>query len=188
MPLECPPEKDFPPRDNSVGAAYLAESRQTLHSAHRKIVHCLNQLSDDDVQWRPFEEANSIQNIILHLCGNIRQWIMHGAGGAEDVRDRPREFSDHQPLDKQELSVRLSQTLQEADDVLARFDPARLTEPRTVQGFDSNLLSVIYETVSHFVGHTHQIVYISRLRLGNRYRFQWVPEGIDSAQLGDTTD
>ena len=185
MPLEMPADKEFQPADDSVAAAFIAESRQTLHSAHKKMVHCLNQLPDDDLYWRPFESANSLQNIILHLCGNVRQWMMHGVGGADDVRDRPSEFSDHRRLPRLALMERLSNTVFEADAVLSDFDRTRLIEPRTVQGFDSNLLSVIYDCVSHFVGHTHQVVYITRLRLGDAYRFQWNPEGIDRAQAGE---
>jgi len=185
MPIESTPNRNIQPQGDSAADAFIAESRQTLDSAQRKIVHCLDQLTDDDLHWRPFPSANSLQMIVLHLCGNVRQWIMHGVGEQEDVRNRPQEFAEQPPLAKAELLTRLSQTVADADAVLSEFDNRRLTEPRNVQGFDSNLLSVIYDCVSHFVGHTHQIVYITRLRVGDSYRYAWVPEGIDRAQPGE---
>ena len=184
MPIESAPDQKIQPTDDSAAAAFIAESRQTLVSAQLKIVHCLNKLPDDDLYWRPFASANSVQDIILHLCGNVRQWIMHGVGDMPDVRDRPLEFADQRRWARTDLMEQLRTTVDEADAVLRDFDARRLTEPRTVQGFDSNLLSVIYDCVSHFVGHTHQIVYITRLRLGEDYRFAWVPEGIDDARPG----
>jgi hypothetical protein len=184
MPVETPASKTYLPADDSVGAAFIAEARQSLDSALAKIRHCLEQLSEEDVQWRPFESANSIQNIILHLSGNVRQWIVHGIGDVADIRDRAREFSDRSPVPKHELLARLGETVTEADRVLAEFDTQRLTEAKTVQGFASNRLSAIFDSVSHFVGHTHQIVYITRLKRGEEYRFQWIPQGIDAAQPG----
>lgn len=141
----------------------------------KKIEHCLEQLRDDDLWWRQQASHNSIQNILLHLCGNVRQWIIHGVGGAADVRQRTTEFADRQPLAKAELLARLRETLAEADRALAAFPPERLLESRRIQGFDTTVLAAVFDSVSHFVGHTHQIVYITRLRLGDAYRFQWEP-------------
>ena len=157
----------------------LSEARQTLAGAMKKIEHCLDQLRDEDVWWRQHESHNSVQNIVTHLCGNIRQWIVHGVGGAPDVRRRSSEFADRQPLAKADLLRRLRETLAEADRVLEEFPPDRLIEPRRIQGFEATVLAAIFDSVSHFVGHTHQIVYIARLRLGGAYRFQWEPANVE---------
>ncbi|HEV3341760.1 MAG TPA: DUF1572 family protein [Pirellulales bacterium] len=161
--------------ESSIGEAFLAESRQTLAGSLKKIVNCFAQLDDSDLWWRQHESHNSIQNVVLHLCGNVRQWIVHGVGGEPDVRHRPSEFADRQPLAKVDLLARLQETLAQADRALASFPAERLLESRRIQGFETKVLAAIFETVSHFVGHTHQIVYITRLRLGDAYRFQWTP-------------
>jgi len=161
--------------DTSLGAAYLAECCATLAGALRKIEHCLAQLNDTDLWWRQDPSHNSIQNIILHLCGNLRQWIVAGVGGEADVRDRPGEFADRTNRPKAELLAMLQETVAECDRVLAACPPERLQERRRIQGFETTVLAALFETVSHFVGHQHQIVYITRLRLGNAYRFQWAP-------------
>jgi hypothetical protein len=175
MPIETNPSS-LVADDLSIGAAFLAEARSKFSGALTKIVHCLDQLSDDDIQWRQSESHNSIQNVILHLCGNVQQWILHGVGGEPDHRNRPAEFTDRAPRSRDELASLLRQTFARCDKVLAEFPPRRLLETRRIQSFEVNVLAAILDTASHFVGHQHQIVYITRLRLGDAYRFQWTPE------------
>lgn len=162
---------------SGVGPAFVEAARQTFAGALKKILHCLGQLSTEDVAWRPHPTHNSIAIVINHLCGNVRQWIVSGVGGAADVRDRPGEFVDPGPATPAELAGRIEAAVGEVDAVLAGLDPARLTERRRIQGFDVVLLHAVFDTSSHFVGHTHQIVYISRTRLGDAYRFEWTPVG-----------
>src|SRR5205823_10006456 len=92
-----------------------------------------------------------------------------------DVRNRALEFSDRQNRTKAELLAMLRETVNQCDRVLAACPAVRLLEKRRIQGFDTTVLSAIFDTASHFVGHQHQIVYITRLRLGDAYRFQWTP-------------
>jgi hypothetical protein len=179
MPIEASDNANQVPSYASTGDAFIAESRLVLENSLRKIGHCLEQLTDADLWWRPHESHNSIQNIILHLCGNVRQWIIHGVGGAPDVRDRPEEFAERRPIAKRELLEMLRGTVTEAIAVFATLPPDRLLERRRIQGFDTYVLAAIMDCVSHFVGHTHQIVYVSRMRLGNAYRFQFVPATIE---------
>ena len=69
---------------NAVGN----EACEELDAAQRLIKHCVNQLTDDQLWWRPSESMNSVANLLLHLCGNLRQWIVSGVGGAADIRER----------------------------------------------------------------------------------------------------
>src|SRR5262245_35073687 len=179
MPIEARDEAGTPHIAKSIGSAFLLEARQTLENALSKITHCLDHLADHHMAWRPHESHNSIQNIILHLCGNVRQWIVHGVGGASDVRNRPLEFSDRRPLTKADLLAKLQDTISQADATLAQLDLAQLLKPRRIQGFDTYVLAAIWDSVSHFVGHTHQIVYITRQLAGDGYRFQFVPANVE---------
>lgn len=174
MPLEAGIAAD-PRAAASIGRAYVAEAARTLQSSLQKIEHCLDQLTDADLRWRAHESHNSIQNIMLHLCGNVRQWVIQGVVSGPDDRRRAQEFSDRAPYSKDELRKRLRETVAEAAAVLNRVADEQLLEPRRIQGFETTVLAAVFDSVSHFVGHTHQIVYISRLRLGDAYRFQWTP-------------
>jgi hypothetical protein len=156
--------------------AFVAESRAQLKQAHDKIVHCLSQLSDDQMHWRPAQGMNTLSNIVLHLCGNLRQWAVCPITGETDHRDRPREFSDRTHYDRPALLERLAAVVAEADKTMSRITTAeQLTQPKRVQGFDISVLIAIYDAVSHFKGHSQEIVYITRMLLGERYRFLFVP-------------
>jgi hypothetical protein len=184
MPVEADLSRNEQP-PNVVGRVFVESASQSLESSLCKIEHCLAQLDEADVQWRQHESHNSIQNIILHLCGNLRQWILHGVGGAPDKRNRPLEFSDHRPLTKDHLAGELRSAVSDAIAVIDKTTDARLIEMRRIQGFDVSVLAAIFDSVSHFVGHTHQIVFITRQRLGDAYRFQWSP---GSAEQGAAAD
>lgn len=160
--------------DGSVGQAYVAAARRRLTDCHEKLTHCVSQLEDRQVWWRPREDMNSVANILLHLCGNIRQWIVAGVVGAPDVRDRPAEFAERAAIPRDELLRRLAAVVAEADTVLAGAD-AVLLERRTIQSFDMTVLSAVFDCLAHLNGHTQEVTYICRLQLGDAYRFAWVP-------------
>jgi hypothetical protein len=163
------------PTDESVGQAFLAQVRRRLTACHERIGHCLGQLDDAQVGWRPHASMNSIANIVLHLCGNLRQWIVSGVDGTADVRDRPAEFAERRPISRDELLRRLALAVAEAADTLSRVSDRQLLEPRRVQGFDETVLSALFDSLSHLAGHTQEVVYITRLQLGDAYRYDWVP-------------
>ena len=172
---------------------FLAAARETLAEGLTKIQHCASQLTDDQLWWRPTpqnqsvqppatansatSEMNSIANLIFHLSGNLRQWIIAGIGGAKDVRNRPLEFSDRSRRPKAEVLALLEKTVAAADAVLARLTPEQLVENRRIQGFDTNVTEALFNTISHFRGHTQEIIHITRQQLGDAYRFYFVPQG-----------
>lgn len=119
---------------------------------------------------------NSIANIILHLCGNVEQWIINGVTQRPDTRNRPQEFAERGPMPKTELLKRLELTVAQVQEILKSTTDQQLTEPRRIQGFDETVLSAIFHSLAHFNGHTQEIIYATRLQLGDRYRFYWVPD------------
>jgi len=160
---------------DELAAAVGREAANELASALAKIKHCLGQLTDEQVWWRSRPSLNSIGNLILHLCGNLRQWIVAGLGGAVDSRDRPAEFSEPGPNPKEELLRRLEAVVDEARAALARQTARPLLEARRIQDFDVTGLAAIFDSVPHFRGHTQEIVSLTRLQLGDAYRFAWAP-------------
>lgn len=163
------------PSEDSVAAQFLVTARRTLYSASAKVEHCLGQLTDEDLEWRAFAEHNSVHNLVLHVCGNLGQWILSGVGGAEDVRQREQEFSDRSLQNAEQLATRLARCVSEVDVVLADCTDERLREVVVIQGFRLSVLAAIWDSVNHLVGHMQQIVYITRLRRGADYAFHWSP-------------
>jgi hypothetical protein len=135
---------------DELAAAVGREAAKELASALARIKHCLGQLTDEQVWWRSRPSLNSVGNLILHLCGNVRQWIIAGLGGAADVRDRPAEFSERAPLPKEKLLRKLEAVVDEARAVLARQTARHLLEARRIQGFDVTGLVAIFDSVPHF--------------------------------------
>jgi hypothetical protein len=158
-----------------VGRAYIDQARRHLADRTGRIKHCVDQLDDTQVWWRPHNSMNSVGNLLLHLCGNLRQWVVAGVGGVPDVRDRPGEFSVRGPIPRDDLVRHLDAVVAEADAALARLDESKLLEPRRVQGFDETVMSAVWESLTHLSGHAQEIVYATRLQLGDRYQFAWVP-------------
>ena len=161
--------------DANLAEAYLAEAREQLAKAAEVIRFCLGQLNEEQTQWRPNESMNSVGNLVLHLCGNVRQWIISGVGGEPDMRDRPKEFAERGPFRTEDLARQLDELAERADAVLRTVPAPQLLERRRIQGFDTTGLSAIFDSVAHFKGHTQEIVFLTRTQLGDDYRFQWVP-------------
>ena len=160
---------------DELAAAVGREAANELTSALARIKHGLGQLTDEQLWWRFRPSLNSIGNLILHLCGNLRQWIVAGLGGAADSRDRPAEFSERGPIPRDELLRRLEAVVDEARAVLARQSAQQLLEARCIQNFDSTGLAAIFDSVPHFRGHTQEIISLTRLQLGDAYKFAWTP-------------
>jgi uncharacterized damage-inducible protein DinB len=147
-----------------VAEAFIAYARSLLTTDYLpKIERCLERLTDDEVWWRAHEESNSIGNLLLHLAGNVRQWIVSGVGGGLDQRVRQAEFDERSKLTRAELLARLKQALQEADDVLASLDPASMLQQRRIQEHDTTTLQAIFHVVEHFSMHTGQIILITKM-------------------------
>ena len=119
---------------------------------------------------------NSIGNLILHLGGNIRQWIIAGMGEAEDRRDRPSEFSEVGPIPADSLLKQLREQIDQAQATLAKLDAQKMLAERRIQGFELNGWGALFDTIPHFKGHTQEIVSYTRWQLEEAYQFHWKPE------------
>lgn len=154
--------KNLPMNDTAI--AFIAKARQLLKEDFLpKLERCLERLSDEEVWQRANRESNSIGNLLLHLAGNARQWIVCGIGGAVDERVRQQEFDERSLIPKAELLAKLRQTLAEVDEVLAGFDRARILEPRRIQGYDVSVLDAVFHVVEHFSMHTGQIILMTKM-------------------------
>src|SRR5438132_7255355 len=146
-----------------TGQTFIARSRYHLSQDFLpKIERCLEILNDEQIWWRANPQSNSIGNLILHLSGNVRQWIVSGLGGAADSRDRDAKFAQRQVISREELIIKLKQTLRDADATLAKFEVDKLLDRQSIQGCDASALEAILHVVEHFSMHTGQIILITK--------------------------
>ena len=148
---------------HEIGQLFITRSRHHLSEDFLpKIERCLELLTDEQIWWRANPQSNSIGNLILHLSGNVRQWIVSGLGGAADSRDRDAEFAHREVISREELITKLKQTLGDADAALAKFDAEKLLNRQNIQGCDVSALEAILHVVEHFSMHVGQILYITK--------------------------
>ena len=168
-----------------IAEAVIAESIKAIDNAYGRICHCLVQLDEDHVWLRKSDHVNSIGIIVQHLCGNLRQWIVSGIGGQPDVRHRPSEFKDQERPGKDELLNRLGNTVHACKRTISELTAGQLLEQRRIQGFEETVLGAMRSAIPHLELHAGQIVYITRLLLGDKYELRWKPS---TKEQGAETD
>ena len=149
--------------ERDVSQAFIQKARELIRGEYLpKIERCVEGLTDAQVWWRPNAESNSVGNLLLHISGNARQWIVCGLGGATDERQRQTEFDERRILPRDELLRTLRTTVADVDDVLARFDPALLLDNYRIQGTQASALEAIFHVTEHFSMHTGQIILLTK--------------------------
>ena len=158
-----------------------------------KIELAIAPLTLDQIWWRPNEASNSIGNLMLHLAGNVRQWIVGGVRQLDTPRDRDAEFSNREHVGADELLNRLRAAVDEASAIIDRVSDAELAEPRQIQRFDTTVLGAIYHVVEHFSMHTGQIILLAKAQTGRdagfyRVREDGTPEPVFSSRRAFSKD
>lgn len=131
-----------------------------------KVTFCLEEMSEQDIWWRPNEQSNSVGNLVLHLCGNMKQWILNSMGGGRFERDRDAEFGERGPVPRSELMAGIAWTVGEVDRTLSELPATTLLDRFPVQAYTTSRLQAIYHVVEHFSYHLGQILYIYKMRTG----------------------
>jgi len=151
---------------------FKRESCFTLEYSRDRMLHVIGQLSDEQIWWRPDEQMNAIGNIVLHVCGNLRQWLVCGVGGRPDDRDRPAEFAQREIIPSDVLAVKLGEAVKQASSAIMAASEGELLRPRFVQIAQVTGIGAIYHSVAHLEGHAQEMIYIARLQLRDDYRFK----------------
>lgn len=146
---------------------FLKFSGEKLDQLRGRIHDCVERLSDDQIWLRHSENENSVGNLVLHLCGNVRQWIGHAIAGQPDQRKRASEFAARGGLGKAALLQKLDEVIDSAVVTIRTLPPERLEEPRTIQAYHVTVFEAIYHVVEHFAQHTAQIIFATKLLTGD---------------------
>jgi uncharacterized damage-inducible protein DinB len=146
---------------------FLDCSARRLTQLASRIDDCLSRLGDERIWMRGGENQNAAGNLVLHLAGNLRQWIVAGVGGAPDARDRDAEFAAREGATAGELRERLAAIVREAAAAIAAVPAARLAGRVRIQGYEVTVLEAIYHVVEHFAQHTGQIIFLTKALTGD---------------------
>jgi hypothetical protein len=158
--------------DSELSTLFLEHSRKKLLGQFwPRMKECLSSLTEEQIWWRPNDASNSIGNLLLHLNGNVYQWLVASFNKEEDTRNRPIEFAAKDGLTAAELLRRLSATLDKAAAVFDRITPDDLLADYEIQGYHVRGLDAVYQVVHHFSLHYGQIVYITKMLSGKDLGF-----------------
>jgi len=153
---------DAPEDWMSLAQEFLSTAARILEQDVSRIETCLSKLPADSLWTRDSENENAVGNLLLHLEGNVRQWILSGLAGVPDRRDRPAEFSTRAGATASALLTTLRATVEDAVSVIRTLPDARLVETVSIQGYDTTVLAAVFHVVEHFSGHTFQIILMTK--------------------------
>jgi uncharacterized damage-inducible protein DinB len=163
-------------KQSELTKSFLVESQRSIAAYHMpRLIRCLKMLSEKDIWWRPNAASNSAGNLVLHLSGNVRQWVISGLGNEEDLRDRDREFSERGPIPRRLLIALIRKTVEEACNVLGRLSDDSLERIYDIQGYRASGMYAVSQVVDHFAYHTGQIIFVTKWKLGKDLRFTRLP-------------
>lgn len=152
-----------PAEVNTAGLFLDFSRRKLLEHYWPRLRNCVESLTDEQVWWRPNDASNSIGNLLLHLNGNVWQWLVASFNQLEDARNRAAEFDEREMVPASALLVRLDGTMQESAKVLSRLTEADLLATYRIQGYTVSGLAAVYQVVEHFGMHYGQILYITKV-------------------------
>ena len=155
----------------TLEADFVTTAADKLAENLDRIETCLGELPPQALWARNTENENAVGNLLLHLEGNVRQWILSGVGAAADRRDRAGEFSARTGEDGPVLFAKLQDTVGEAVALIRGLPPGRLIEQVSIQGCDTTVLGAIFHVVEHFSGHTYQIILLTKRFTGKDLGF-----------------
>jgi uncharacterized damage-inducible protein DinB len=150
----------------SAEPEFIAFSAEKLEQLCGRIEDCLGRLSEDQVWMRNTANENAVGNLVLHLCGNVTQWIGTGVAGRPDQRQRDGEFAARGDVQPAELAARIRAVVEDAAAVIRSLTPERLAERTRVQKYDVTVLEAVYHVVEHFSMHAGQILFATKLLTG----------------------
>lgn len=160
------PEETRDSYGDRLAAAYIEEARRRLFADSQPRVHkCLGMLTEEEIWHRPNSHTVSVGNLVLHLCGNVRQQIVSTLGGAPDNRRRSEEFDTEGPIPTAELLAEMDKALDEVRQTLDGLDPRSLLDTHRVQSYTESGLSILTHVIEHFSYHVGQITwYVKSLK------------------------
>jgi hypothetical protein len=154
--------------DNNVAELFTTTSCEKLDAMMTALASCMTKLSDEQVWARGGAHENAVGNLILHLDGNMRQWILHGIDSQPDVRVRDAEFLTVGGISGAELMERFLATTAESKTVIAHTPVERMAERISPQPgrAETNVLGAIYQVVGHVQQHVGQVIVLAKQMTG----------------------
>jgi hypothetical protein len=155
----------------------VRETAVQMRQYRDRAVFCIDQLDEAHIWYRPNPVSNSIENLILHMTGSLREWSLGGIGNLPLSRDRPAEFSATSGQTKSELVGLLQDMVNKCSEIIDSIPAERISEKKLIQGEEVTIARALVGAVSHFGFHVGQMHYIAKMLLSHAYLDSWKPQG-----------
>jgi len=142
---------------------FIGQAIHRIDENTQKLATCVQELNDTEIWKRPNLHSNSVGNIILHLCGNMRQYAISSLGNSKDVRERDKEFSADGGYSGAELFKKLTDTVEQAKKIIQSTTEEELLRERKVQGYTHSGIGIVLHVTEHYSYHTGQIIFWTKL-------------------------
>ena len=150
--------------DTTLDQVALAAFRSRITKIlPNQIRSCLEDLTDEQLWWRPNDESNSVGNLVLHVSGSTRHYLSRSIGHLSYERDRPGEFSERGHVPKEKLLAIFDETIDQAVSVLDSFETSRFTDQTEEPNYYGTVFEQMLGIAMHLATHTGQIVYATKL-------------------------
>ena len=146
-------------KEEQLAKELINNALYRMDESTRMIKKSLEQIDEEEIWKKPNTSLNSIANLILHLCGNITQYIISSLGETKDKRNRDLEFNRSDGKTKAELILQLEETVDRAKRIIYDATPEQFLKVRQVQGFSFSGVGVVIHAVEHYSYHTGQIAF-----------------------------
>lgn len=137
--------------------------RRIFEESYSRIENCISRITDDQVWQKPNDNTNSIGNLVLHLMGNVRQYVCSGIGGQTDTRVRDEEFLESSRCSKEELFLKMKSLQTDSLKVVDQLTEENLQTIYGVQGLEESGMSIMIHVIEHFSYHIGQIALYTKL-------------------------
>jgi uncharacterized damage-inducible protein DinB len=128
-----------------------------------QILACVEELSEEQLWWRPNEESNSVGNLVLHLSGSMRHYVAKTVGGVDYERNRKVEFTERRNLPKEEVVSLFKETIAQITEVFEGFDTRRFLEATPEPAYNATIFNLLFNVAVHLATHTGQIVFVTKM-------------------------
>ena len=151
------------PTNNLSDVALKALRSRITRILPSQVRACVDELTEEQLWWRPNGQTNSVGNLVLHVSGSMRHYLSRGVGGIDYNRDRPAEFAERGPIPKAQLLATFDETIAQAASTLDSFDASRFLEPTEEQDYVPTVFDLIFNIAIHLATHAGQIVYVTKM-------------------------
>ncbi len=158
-----------------IAELFVTHSVEKLEQMTGYIENCLDRLNSDQIWARSVGPENAVGNLVMHLSGNLGQWIGHYLAGRPDTRDRPAEFQEKTRLSAAELKARLRSAVDSAKSDIAALTAEQLAATVVTADSQTHVLKLVYQVVGHFQQHAGQIIFATKMMTQHDLGFYVTP-------------